>query len=172
MATKISDEVLAEVWKDFKADLTDQRLRNILIERYFPLVKYNAERVWQKLPEGVDLNDLISAGTFGGMDAIEAFDMEGGVKFETYCVPRIRGAMLDELRTMDWVPRLVRSKASKINNATRKLETKLGRAPTVQELAEALELSVKETEKMMDEIGNRKKCLIVRYNWVGYPFTD
>ena len=114
MATKISDEVLAEVWKDFKADLTDQRLRNILIERYFPLVKYNAERVWQKLPEGVDLNDLISAGTFGLMDAIEAFDMERGVKFETYCVPRIRGAMLDELRTMDWVPRLVRSKASKL----------------------------------------------------------
>jgi len=93
----------------------------------------------------------ISAGVFGLMDAIDAFDLERGVKFETYCVPRIRGAMLDELRTMDWVPRLVRSKASKINNATRKLETKLGRAPTVVELAEVLELTVKETEKMMSD---------------------
>ena len=76
-----------------------------------PLVKYNAERIWQRLPEGVDLDDLISAGVFGLMDAIDAFDLSRGVKFETYCVPRIRGAMLDELRTMDWVPRLVRSKA-------------------------------------------------------------
>ena len=121
------------------------------MERYFPLVKYNAERIWQRLPDGVELDDLISAGVFGLMDAIDAFDMERGVKFETYCVPRIRGAMLDELRTMDWVPRLVRSKASKLANATKRLETKMGRAPTVVELAEELELSVKETEKMMSD---------------------
>jgi RNA polymerase sigma factor for flagellar operon FliA len=75
-----------------------------------------------KLPDGVDLNDLISAGVFGLMDAIEAFDMDRGVKFETYCVPRIRGAMLDELRTMDWVPRLVRSKASKLEAARKEIE--------------------------------------------------
>ena len=86
-------------------------LRNQLVELYLPLVKYNAERIWSRLPDGVDLDDLISAGVFGLMDAIDAFDLERGVKFETYCVPRIRGAMLDELRTMDWVPRLVRSKA-------------------------------------------------------------
>ena len=83
-------------------------LRNRLVETYLPLVKYNGERIWARLPEGVELDDLISAGVFGLMDAIEAFDMSRGVKFETYCVPRIRGAMLDELRTMDWVPRLVR----------------------------------------------------------------
>ena len=82
-----------------------------------PLVKYNAERIWQRLPDGVDLDDLISAGVFGLMDAIDAFDLSRGVKFETYCVPRIRGAMLDELRTMDWVPRLVRSKHSKMEEA-------------------------------------------------------
>lgn len=151
MATKISDEVLAEVWKDFKADLTDQRLRNILIERYFPLVKYNAERVWQKLPEGVDLNDLISAGVFGLMDAIEAFDMERGVKFETYCVPRIRGAMLDELRTMDWVPRLVRSKKSKLDAATKRVEARVGRPPTDAEIAAEMELSPEEFEKMKSD---------------------
>ena len=115
---------------------TDQRLRNRLIERYLPLVKYNAERVWAKLPEGVDLNDLMSAGVFGLMDAIEAFDLSRGVKFETYCVPRIRGAMLDELRTMDWVPRLVRSKASKLEAARKKAEAEVGRPPTDAEIAE------------------------------------
>ena len=113
------------------------------------MVKYNAERVWAKLPEGVDLNDLISAGVFGLMDAIEAFDLSRGVKFETYCVPRSRGAMLDELRTMDWVPRLVRSKASKLGEATKRLEPKLGRHPAEQELAEHMQVSVKELEKMI-----------------------
>ena len=94
---------------------TNKQLRNRLVEQYLPLVKYNGERIWSRLPDGVELDDLISAGVFGLMDAINAFDMTRGVKFETYCVPRIRGAMLDELRTMDWVPRLVRSKASKLN---------------------------------------------------------
>ena len=74
-------------------------LRNRLVEHYLPLVKYNGERIWSRLPDGVELDDLISAGVFGLMDAINAFDMGRGVKFETYCVPRIRGAMLDELRT-------------------------------------------------------------------------
>ena len=153
MATSVANdkEKILAVWQEYKPDCTNKELRNILMERYFPLVKYNGERIWQRLPDGVELDDLISAGVFGWMDAIDAFDMERGVKFETYCVPRIRGAMLDELRTMDWVPRLVRSKASKINNARKKLETKLGRAPTVVEISEVLELTVKETEKMMSD---------------------
>src|SRR5262249_30854982 len=107
MTTKLDVDV-TELWREFKEHPTTP-LRNKLVERYLPLVKYNAERIWQRLPEGVDLDDLISAGVFGLMDAIDAFDLGRGVKFETYCVPRIRGAMLDELRTMDWVPRLVRS---------------------------------------------------------------
>ncbi len=151
MATRLSDEELLEVWTEFKANLKDQRLRNILIERYLPLVKYNAERVWQKLPEGVDLNDLISAGVFGLMDAIEAFDMERGVKFETYCVPRIRGAMLDELRTMDWVPRLVRSKASKLEATRKRVEARVGRPPTDAEMAQEFEVSQEEFEKMKSD---------------------
>jgi RNA polymerase sigma factor for flagellar operon FliA len=114
-------------------------------------VKYNAERVWQKLPEGVDMNDLISAGVFGLMDAIEAFDMERGVKFETYCVPRIRGAMLDELRTMDWVPRLVRSKASKLEAARKRVEARFGRPPTDAELAQEMEVSLEEFEKVKSD---------------------
>ena len=152
MATTVADkDAILEVWLKYKPDCTDKDLRNTLMERYFPLVKYNGERIWQRLPDGVELDDLISAGVFGLMDAIDAFDMDRGVKFETYCVPRIRGAMLDELRTMDWVPRLVRSKASKIGNATKRLETKLGRAPTVIELSQELELTVPETEKMMSD---------------------
>ena len=109
-----------------QADTKNKALRNRLIEQYLPLVKYNGERIWSRLPDGVELDDLISAGVFGLMDAINAFDLTRGVKFETYCVPRIRGAMLDELRTMDWVPRLVRSKASKLNEGLKTLEAKLG----------------------------------------------
>ena len=89
MATRVTEDV-TEIWKVYKQDQTNQALRNRLIERFLPLVRYNAERVWAKLPEGVDLNDLISAGVFGLMDAIDAFDLSRGVKFETYCVPRIR----------------------------------------------------------------------------------
>ena len=124
--TSAPDEI-AELWARFKTDQTNQDLRNRLVETYLPLVKYNGERIWSRLPEGVELDDLISAGVFGLMDAIDAFDLTRGVKFETYCVPRIRGAMLDELRTMDWVPRLVRSKASKLNEALKTLEAKMGR---------------------------------------------
>src|SRR6478735_454760 len=147
MVTRVETDI-TELWKEFKKDQTNQELRNALIERFLPLVKYNAERVWAKLPEGVDLNDLISAGVFGLMDAILAFDMSRGVKFETYCVPRIRGAMLDELRTMDWVPRLVRSKHSKMEEARKALEAQHGRPPTDLELAEKLGLPLDEYEKM------------------------
>ena len=144
-------EKMLVVWREFKADQTNKAIRNRLVENYLPLVKYNGERIWARLPDGVELDDLISAGVFGLMDAIKAFDLSRGVKFETYCVPRIRGAMLDELRTMDWVPRLVRSKASKLNEGIRKLEAKLGRTPTEIELAERMELTVPELEKMMSD---------------------
>ena len=151
MATTLAAEDIAQVWDAFKADPENQDLRNRLVEQYLPLVKYNGERIWSRLPEGVELDDLISAGVFGLMDAIDAFDMTRGVKFETYCVPRIRGAMLDELRTMDWVPRLVRSKASKLNEAMKTLDTKLGRQPTEIELSEHMQISIPELEKMMLE---------------------
>jgi len=150
MTSKIDPSVLA-VWQEYKKDQTNRLLRNKLIERYLPLVRYNAERVWAKLPEGVDLNDLMSAGVFGLMDAIDAFDLDRGVKFETYCVPRIRGAMLDELRTMDWVPRLVRSKASKLENARKKAEAEVGRPPTDGEIAKKMELSAEEFDKLKNE---------------------
>jgi len=149
MVTTVAPEDVSQLWTTFKADMSNQPLRNRLVELYLPLVKYNGERIWSRLPEGVELDDLISAGVFGLMDAIDAFDLSRGVKFETYCVPRIRGAMLDELRTMDWVPRLVRSKASKLNEAVKSLEARLGRQPSEIELSERMGISVAELEKMM-----------------------
>ena len=152
MATTIAaQEDIQEVWKKYKEDPNNVELRNRLIEQYMPLVRYNGDRIWQRLPDGVELDDLISAGIFGLMDAIDAFDTGRGVKFETYCVPRIRGAILDELRTMDWVPRLVRSKASKLGEAKKQLEAKYGRAPTDRELAEQMQISILELEKMQME---------------------
>ena len=150
MATKVTEDV-SDVWVEYKKDQSNQELRNRLMERYLSLVRYNAERVWAKLPEGVDLNDLMSAGVFGLMDAIEAFDMDRGVKFETYCVPRIRGAMLDELRTMDWVPRLVRSKASKVEAARKIVEARVGRPPMESEIAEQMGLPIQEFERMKSD---------------------
>ena len=149
MATTVAPENVEQLWIEFKKDTSNKPLRNRLVEIYLPLVKYNGERIWARLPEGVELDDLISAGVFGLMDAIDAFDLSRGVKFETYCVPRIRGAMLDELRTMDWVPRLVRSKASKLNEALRNLEARLGRSPGENELAAELNITVPELEKMI-----------------------
>ncbi len=145
----IAPEDVEQLWIEYKKDMSNQELRNRLVEMYLPLVKYNGERIWARLPEGVELDDLVSAGVFGLMDAIDLFDLSRGVKFETYCVPRIRGAMLDELRTMDWVPRLVRSKASKLNEAVKGLEARLGRQPNENELAQEMQISVAELEKMI-----------------------
>ena len=139
----------AKLWENFIRDKSNQTLRNALIERYLPLVRYHGERVSSRLPDEVELDDLVSAGIFGLMDAIDAFDITRGVKFETYCVPRIRGAMLDELRNMDWVPRLVRSRARKLMEANKVLSDKFGRQPTHEELAEHLNLSASELERMM-----------------------
>jgi len=138
---------IKEVWIQYKKNKTEP-LRNMLMENYLHLVRYNAERIHIKLPDEVELDDLISAGIFGLMDAINAFDLERGVKFETYCAPRIRGAILDELRSMDWVPRLVRSRAHKLDAASKSLETELGRSPTNHEVAERLQVSLNEFEKM------------------------
>jgi RNA polymerase sigma factor FliA len=149
MTTQVEQDI-SQVWLDYRANPT-VGLRNRLLERYMPLVRYNAERIWARLPDGVELDDLTSAGVFGLMDAIDAFDLNRGVKFETYCVPRIRGAMLDELRTMDWVPRLVRSKASKMEEARKSLEASLGRPPRPEELAERLGVPVEQLDGYVGE---------------------
>lgn len=116
-----------------------------------PIVKHQAAKLSATLPDYFECDDLESVGVFGLVQALRAFDPARGVKFETYCVPRVRGAMLDELRQMDWVPRLVRSKASKYNAAARALEVKHGRDATVDEIAEHLGLSVTEVETLKRE---------------------
>ena len=134
-------------WKSFHRKKDDQS-RNRLMETYLPIVKYTAERVRTKLPDEVEVDDLISAGVFGLMDALRSFDPARGVKFETYCSPRIRGAILDELRAMDWVPRLVRSRAHKLNRAAQMLEAELGRKPTEKELAREMRLPMSEFHRL------------------------
>src|SRR6476660_5910299 len=141
---------IKDVWIDYKKHKTEP-LRNILMENYLHLVRYNAERIHVKLPDEVELDDLMSAGIFGLMDAIAAFDLDRGVKFETYCAPRIRGAILDELRSMDWVPRLVRSRAHKLDNASKELEVEMGRTPTNDEIAKRLKVPMAEFEKMAQD---------------------
>jgi len=138
---------IQEIWRQYKKN-PSRELRNILIQQYLPIVRFNAERVHAKLPTEVELDDLISAGAFGLMDAIEAFDMERGVKFETYCSPRVRGAILDELRSMDWVPRLVRNRSQKIQQATKELQGELGRLPTQKEVAQKIGVSAAEFDRM------------------------
>ncbi len=130
---------IEEIWEQFHKS-HDEYSRNLLMEHYRNIVKYSADRLHSKLPDKVELDDLVSAGIFGLMDAIDAFDPERGVKFETYCSPRIRGSILDELRSMDWVPRLVRARAHQLSKATHSLEIHLGRKPTEKEIAEELDL--------------------------------
>jgi RNA polymerase sigma factor for flagellar operon FliA len=138
---------IEEVWKQFH-QTHDDRERNLLMQHYMYLVKCTADRLYAKLPDKVDVDDLVSAGVFGLMDAIDAFDPQRGVKFETYCCPRIRGSILDELRSMDWVPRLVRSRAHQLARATQALETNLGRKPTRQETARELDMDMQEFERL------------------------
>lgn len=136
-----------EVWQRYKKEPTEE-FRNRLIEQYLYLVRYTAERMHMRLPNEVDVEDLMSAGLFGLMDAIHAFDLERGVKFETYCTQRIRGAIFDELRGMDWVPRLVRSRTAKVERARKALEMELGRRATDAEITERLQVSKSEFEKL------------------------
>jgi RNA polymerase sigma factor for flagellar operon FliA len=145
--TKATQEELDVWWKKFHATKDDEA-RNFIIENYLPIVKYTAERLHSKLPEEVDVDDLVSAGIFGLVDAVNAFDATRGVKFETYCAPRIRGAILDELRSMDWVPRLVRSRAHKLKEALQRLEAELGRKPSDRELAKTMHLPMGEFRKL------------------------
>src|SRR5690606_24914507 len=123
-----------EDWKAYK-ETGDPEIRDRLIVAYTPLVRYVANRVGQNLPQNVEHTDLASYGTFGLVDAIEKFDLGRGFKFETYAIARIRGAIIDELRSIDWVPRSIRSKQRTVDTAVRKLESELHRAPTEEELA-------------------------------------
>jgi len=146
----VQNEDVDQLWILYKKNPTDQ-LRNRLIERYLPVVYSRAERVWSRLPEGIELDDLIQVGTCGLMEAISSFDPSRGIRFEAFCLPRIQGAMQDELRAMDWAPRGVRSKSSKLNEAYKRLEQEYGRKPTDQEVADAMGISGEELHQIFAE---------------------
>ena len=137
---KTDDGRIDRVWVEYKRTGTNE-LRNELIEHYLPLVQHAAERLRAKLPNVVQADDLTSAGVLGLMDAIEAFEPERGFKFATFSALRIRGAIMDELRAMDWVPRLVRSRERQLHQAAHELEGTLGRPPREDELAAKLNLA-------------------------------
>lgn len=157
------DDDLVGIWKTYKRT-GDHNLRNILIEIHMPLVRMIAERLLQTLPKSIELEDLTSAGTFGLMDAINGFDLSRGIKFKTYCTTRIRGSILDELRSQDWVPRLVRLKAHRLEKALRQLEGRLGRDPNQFELAEAMEMSLDELQATRAE-ANAKTIFSLSEKW-------
>ena len=146
VAEKTVDPIVA-TWRKYKKKKTI-KVRNELVEQYLSLVRYIAERIKSKLPNTVRLEDLMSAGVFGLLDAIDKYDLERDVKFETYCATRVRGAILDELRKLDWVPRLVRSNAHQIEEASRDIQQKLGRLPTDEELAEGMGLSMEDFDNL------------------------
>lgn len=129
----------------------DPALRNELVEAYYYLVKVIGNRIAGRLPRSIDVQDLRSAGTFGLMRAIDNFDLSRGTPFESYCATRVRGAILDELRSQDWVPRLVRNRASKFAEALDSLRRELGREPDDFEIADRLEISVREAARMRRE---------------------
>ena len=141
------DESVLTVWRDFQRTREPQ-LRNRLVVQYSPLVKYVAGRMRSRLPHSVDQDDLVSDGVIGLMDAIERFDPSRGLSFQTFAVPRIRGAIIDGLRAMDFVPRSVRDKVRAVQQATLALEERLGRLPEDDEVARELGLPVQQVRDL------------------------
>lgn len=150
-----ADSGVENVWDDYKSTdnpVENRVARDKLILHYSPLVKYVAGRVGVGLPSNVDHSDLVSYGIFGLIDAIDKFDLTRAIKFETYAITRIRGAIIDELRSLDWIPRSVRSKARKVEQAYASLEAKLLRTPTDAEVAGELEISESALQKIFGQI--------------------
>lgn len=142
-----------QLWRTYR-DTRSPEIRDRLIRQYAPLVKYVAGKVAVGMPATVEFDDLVGCGVFGLFDAIEKYDPDKHVKFKTYAVTRIRGAILDELRSMDWVPRTVRQKSRELDETVRDLEANLGRSASDREIADAMGTSVKEFEKMLVKISS------------------
>jgi len=144
---------LRELWRRYKVE-DDQRARERLVVAYSPLVKFIAGRMASGLPSHVDEGDLVSYGLLGLIGAIERFDLEREIKFETFAVARIKGAIIDELRSLDWVPRSVRARAREVEKAHHALEAQLGHSPSDEEMAIKLDLSVDDFRGVLLEIAN------------------
>lgn len=147
----LSADPVREAWEEYKSTGSEQA-RDGLILHYSPLVKYVAGRVGVGLPANVEQADLISYGIFGLIDAIEKYELTRGIKFETYAISRIRGAIIDELRAIDWVPRSVRFKAREVEKAYNALENKLKRPPSDEEIAKEMDISVAELTNIYTQL--------------------
>ena len=147
---KIRDADFKDLWDAYEETRAPE-VKQKIIEAFFPLVKYLAERMSTTLPASVETDDLISMGTFGLIEAIDRFDRSRGFQFKTYCTARIRGAILDNLRTNDWVPRLVRLRTNMVDKTLRRLYAEYGREPTDVEMANAFEMTMEEYEKLRKE---------------------
>ncbi|HTY71970.1 MAG TPA: sigma-70 family RNA polymerase sigma factor, partial [Actinomycetes bacterium] len=146
-----AEAALRQLWGEFK-ETGDQQLRERLILHYSPLVKYVAGRVGVGLPPNIEQADLVSYGIFGLIDAIEKFDLERAIKFETYAISRIRGAIIDELRAIDWIPRSVRYKAREVERAYAQLEATLHRSPTEPEVAAELGIGLDDLHAIFGQV--------------------
>jgi RNA polymerase sigma factor for flagellar operon FliA len=153
METNVKAVELRELWRRYKME-GDERARERLVVAYSPLVKFIAGRMASGLPSHVEESDLISYGLLGLIGAIERFDLEREIKFETFAVARVKGAIIDELRSLDWVPRSVRARAREVEKVHADLEAKLQRTPTDEEMAERLEMTVDEFQDALLEIAN------------------
>ncbi len=153
MKTRVRErsEETGFLWRRFK-EKGDPIARNMLIEQYLPTVRHVAERIVPTLPRSVEIDDLTSAGVFGLIDAINGFDPGRGIKFETYCTTRIRGAILDELRGLDFLPRFVRDRIARVQAACDDLRARLGREPSDREVAEKVGLSVKKLRAVLRHV--------------------
>jgi RNA polymerase sigma factor for flagellar operon FliA len=147
----VATEDMTALWREYRRT-GDQGIRDRLILTYAPLVKFVAGRLGSGLPAHVEENDLVSYGLLGLIGAIERYEPERDVKFETYAIARIKGSIIDELRAMDWVPRSVRSRAREIERAIAQLEAQLHRAPTDEEIAAKLGLTVEELDDSLTDI--------------------
>ena len=148
----MAGEDTTQLWREYRRS-KDPKVRDRLILTYAPLVKYVAGRLGSGLPAHVDDDDLVSYGLLGLIGAIERFDPDRDIKFETYAIARIKGSIIDELRALDWVPRSVRSRAREIERAIADLESRLGRAPTDEEISTKLGISEDELNESLSEIG-------------------
>src|SRR5213593_439364 len=153
LETNVKAVELKELWRRYKED-ADKNAREQLVLAFSPLVKYVAGRMSTGLPAHVEESDLISYGLLGLISAIERFDPGREIKFETFAMTRIKGSIIDELRSLDWVPRSVRARARQIEKANAKLEHRLHRAPTDAEVAEELEMSIEEFQDSLTRISN------------------
>ena len=153
METNVKAVELRDLWRRYKDD-GDERARERLVVAYSPLVKFIAGRMASGLPSHVEEGDLISYGLLGLIGAIERFDLEREIKFETFAVARVKGAIIDELRSLDWVPRSVRARARDVEKANAKLEGKLQRSPTDEEMAAELKITVEDFQNALLEIAN------------------